>query len=112
MAAYNVYELPFSARPQYITIRLVGTEYRFKLSWNIPANCWVIDITSMNGGPLACGIPLVTGCDLLGQFDYLEIGGQLFVVTDQTATGGVVPTFDDLGITGHVFFLPDGSKPL
>ena len=31
---YTVYELPFTARPQWITIKLVGVDYRFKLAWN------------------------------------------------------------------------------
>ena len=57
-----------------------------------------------NGTPLINGMPLVTGIDLLFQYKYLEVGGQLFVVTDQTAMNGLVPTFDNLGITGHVFF--------
>jgi hypothetical protein len=112
MATYTVYELPFTAYPQYVTARLVGVEYRFRLAWNRFTECWVIDIATAAGAPIANGIPLVTGADLLEQFTYLEIGGQMLVVTDQTATGRLVPSFDDLGLNGHVFFIPDDARPL
>ena len=111
MATYTVYELPFTARPQYVSVRLVGTLYRFKLAWNVPAQCWVVDIMNPDGTLLYCGMPLVTGEDLLKQFEYLGIRGQMVVFTDQTATGGLVPDFDDLGSNGHVYFMPDGTQP-
>ena len=111
MNSYTLYELPFTARPQYVNVHLGGLRYRFKLAWNVPANCWILDILSTNGTPIACGLPIVTGSDMLAQFDYLGIGGQMLVTTDQTRGDGV-PTYEGLGITGHVYFFPDNSQPL
>ena len=111
MATYNIFELPLTGRPQYLSVRLVGVLYRLKLGWNIPAQCWMLDWMTANGTPLLNGMPLVTGCDLLAQYEYLGIAGQLFAITDQTR-GDMPPDYDGFGLTGHLFFLPDGSKPL
>jgi hypothetical protein len=111
MAKYTIYALPFSPRPQFISVRLMNVPYRFKLVWNIPADCWLIDIMFQDGSPLACGIPLVTGADLLTQLGYLEIGGQLLVISDRKPND-IVPSFEGLGLTGHVYFVPDNAQPV
>ncbi len=50
-------------------------------------------------------IPLVTGTDLLGQYEYVGLNGQLFVYTDGNADN--VPTLDNLGIESNLFYLTD-----
>jgi len=72
------------------------------LKWNTPASCWVADLANDDGVPVARGIPLVTGCDLLAQYGHLGLGGQMFVQTDHNADA--VPTFSNLGSTGHLYF--------
>jgi hypothetical protein len=64
-----------------------------------------MDIGDENGTILVAGIPLVSGADLLSQYRYLGFPGGLFVTTDRGA--GEVPTFDGLGATSHLYFIPD-----
>lgn len=54
--------------------------------------------------PIAVGIPLITGADLLEQLYYLGIGGALIV--QSTNDPNLVPDFETLGSTGNLFFIP------
>jgi hypothetical protein len=100
MAAF---EIPVASRPQTFTARLAGVTFNFRLYWNVPAGCWMLDIADVNDDPLANGVALVTGADLLGQLGYLGISGQLYAYCDQDIDQ--VPGWTDLGITGHIVFM-------
>lgn len=102
--AYRVLRIPINARPQIFTIMLSGVLYTIRLYWLVPAECWVIDIMDSIRNPLVCGIPLITGTDLIGQFEYVGIPGQLLVVSDQLPPE-TVPDFTHLGITGKVYYI-------
>jgi hypothetical protein len=98
------YEIPLSPEPQEFAVTLAGAERILRLAYaDAPEGGWLLDIKTSAGDPIICGIPLVTGTDLLAQYAYLGIGGQLHVATDGDA--GAVPTFDDLGITSRLFFV-------
>lgn len=97
------YEVPLSANPQLFSISLGGAQYQINLQWNRFSQAWIIDISDSNKNLLVGGIPLVTGCDLLEQYAYLEIGGSLFVQTDNNALE--MPTFDNLGVNSHLYFV-------
>lgn len=97
------FEIPTIPAPQTFRVALAGKVYRWVLKWCSPAACWVADIYDSQGAALLRGVPLVTGVDLLGQFAYLEFLGQLYAQTDHDADA--VPTFDNLGSTGHLFFV-------
>lgn len=86
-----------------MSISLLSIIYRLTLKWNQNSQCWILDITDVNSIPILTGIPLVTGADLLEQFEYLGIGGQLIAQTDNNIDA--VPTFDNLGSTGHLYFV-------
>jgi hypothetical protein len=104
-----IVEIPFSAsRPQVFRVTLGGIPYQIKLAWNDPAQCWVIDIYDTIGNPLVRGIPLITGTDLVGQFPYLNFGGQLLVISDQKPPDAV-PGWADLGVTGHLYFVSQSA---
>jgi hypothetical protein len=100
----DVFEVPLTARPQVFTVWLGDKEFTWRLYWLKPASCWVIDISDVDGNPIASGIPLVTGTDLFDQFQYTELrGGRLFVMsTDRPPS--TVPGWGDLGLTGHVYW--------
>lgn len=74
-----------------------------KVTWCPPANCWIVDLLDVNNVPIVTGLPLITGASLLEQFDYLGLGGQLIAQTDNNIDA--VPTFDNLGSLGHMYFL-------
>jgi hypothetical protein len=85
---------------------LGGATYNFRLTYNAAQDgCWVMDIGDENSVVLVAGIPLVSGVDLLAQHRHLGFTGSLVVTTDRGA--GEVPTFDGLGETSHLFFIPD-----
>ena len=104
----NVVRIPLSARPQRLQVLLAGVIYGIRLYWLVPANCWAIDLSDHNGNPLISGIALVTGGDLFAQFGYINLGGQLLVMSDnQPLASADPPGWRDLDVTGHVFFIPD-----
>lgn len=97
------YEIPLSPTPQTFRISLAGITYAFTLKWNWVSACWVIDIADATDKPMVSGIPMVTGVDLLSPYAYLGFGGSLVAQTDNAPD--VVPTFDDLGSTGHLYWI-------
>lgn len=99
------FEIPLQNTPQTLAITLTGVQYRLTIHWCDPAQCWIIDIADTNSVPILSGVPMVTGADLLEQFAYLGIGGELIAQTDNDPTA--VPTFTDLGNTGHLYFVVD-----
>lgn len=97
------FEIPLAPAPQKITIALGGVTYRLALVWNGTSACWVLDIYSADSVAILLGVPLVTGVDLLAQYEYLGFGGQLIVQSDPDPD--VVPSFTTLGTTGHLYWV-------
>ncbi|UNA00781.1 hypothetical protein ZHS_25 [Edwardsiella phage vB_EpM_ZHS] len=99
----KAYEIPLSPEPQLFNIQLAGVTYYLTLRWNGEAEAWRLDIAAQDRTPLLNGLLVVTGLDLLGQYAYLGFGGMLIVQTD--ADPDAVPTFENLGKEGHIFFV-------
>ncbi len=97
-----IYEMPMTAKPQRFSIALSGVTYQLTVKWNVAAQCWILDIADEFGVPIVSGIPVVTGADLLGQYEYLNFGGKLFVRTDGN---DLPPGFKNLGITSKVYWV-------
>jgi hypothetical protein len=97
------YRIPLINVAQQLTISLAGVTYSLTVKWNSSANCWVVDIGDQNGVLLVGAIALVTGTDLLGQYGYLNFGGQLIAATDFNPDAP--PTYSNLGTTGTVTFV-------
>ncbi|WP_343724943.1 phage baseplate plug family protein [Herbaspirillum huttiense] len=95
------YEIPLTAEPQAFSIALAGTTYQFTVRWNAISAAWIIDIADASGAAIVSGIPMVTGVDMLEQFDYLNFGFQLVAQTDNDPDA--VPDFAGLGTTGHLY---------
>lgn len=98
-----VHEVPLSPEAQRFSISLAGVTYNLRLQWCDPAGCWMMDINDAGGNALLAGAPLLTGTDILAQFDYLGIGGALTVQTDNDALA--LPTYANLGETSHLYFV-------
>jgi hypothetical protein len=99
----SLFEIPLSSRPQKFSITLSGSEYEMLLLWrNAQDAGWTLDIADTLGNPIIQGIPLVTGCNLLEQYDYLGFDGMLWVQT--TADPDAVPTFDTIGSASHLYW--------
>lgn len=102
----TAYLIPLINQPQTLTITLAGVQYILKVVWNNVSQCWVMDIADSSGNNIATGIPLVTGADLAEQFGYLNFGGMFIAQT--TNDTDAVPTFEDLGNTGNLYFVVGG----
>jgi hypothetical protein len=99
-----IYEIPLTPNPQTFTVAMAGKNYQLTVQWrDAVEGGWVLDIADSLGNPLVQGIPLVTGADLLAQFAYLGIAGQLRVQTDNDPDA--VPVFGNLGATSHLYFV-------
>jgi len=100
----TIYQIPLQPTPQTFKATLVGVIYQLTLTYqNTNEGGWCLDIADSNGNPLVQGIPLVTGCNLLGQYEYLGIGGGLWVQT--TNDPDAVPTFENLGVGSMLYFV-------
>jgi hypothetical protein len=64
---------------------------------------WVIDIYDGDSNtPIVMNVPMVTGADLLAQYEYLNLKGQLIVYTDGNELA--VPTLENLGVESNLYF--------
>jgi len=97
------YRIPLTSSQQQLGISLGGTVYTLTLSFNSNANSWTLDIADQSGNNIVTGIALVTGCDLLGQYGYLNFGGSLVAMTDYDTDA--VPTYSNLGDNGNLYFI-------
>lgn len=121
-----VFEIPLIASPQTFSITLVGATYTMSLNYrkanagvlDAPTGAdpnvagavidtnnldnWVLDISDSAGNPMIFGIPLIPGIDLLGQYAYLNIGGQLTVAVSGDPVA--VPDYAGLGTSSKMLF--------
>ena len=97
------FEVPLSATPQKVSVTLGVDTYVMTVRWNKAAQCWVFDLADQEGTDVLTGVPIVTGANLLEQFDYLEFGGALIAQSDSDIDA--VPTFTNLGTEGHLYFV-------
>jgi hypothetical protein len=99
----SVFEIPLTGVSQRFGITLANVRYILTVRWNSKVSSWFLDIADSGNIPVLSGIPLVTGVDLLEQFEYLGLGGQLFVQTDGDAQA--IPTYENLGTSSHLYFV-------
>jgi len=95
--------IPLAAPPQAFTCSLNGVTYRLTVIWRNAAPGWFLDIADDQGDLIVGGIPLVTGADLLAQYEYLGIGGQLVVASSSDVDAP--PTFAGLGTATLLYYV-------
>lgn len=100
----DTFIIPFSNVPQDFSITLANKELRMVTKWNASdEGGWLLDIfDGITDASIISCVPLVTGADLLEQYEYLGLGGRLIVYTDgdELAT----PTLENLGVESNVYF--------
>jgi hypothetical protein len=99
----KLYELPLIAQQQSLRISLGGVYYNISVEWNESSSNWNINLSDDNGLSILNSIPLLTCANILEQFDYLRLGGNLRITVDSDNTSN--PTYNDLGQTSHVYFV-------
>jgi hypothetical protein len=100
----SLYKIPLSPNPQTFNINLADKEYRLTVRWNAAIEGgWQLDIaTADRGEPILSGIPIVTGADLLGPYEYLGFGGSLVCYS---GSSDLAPTFDNLVAENELLFM-------
>lgn len=96
-------EIPLTAENQQFSISLAGVTYQMAVTWR--AAFWCLDIMDSSGTDLIMGIPLITGADLLAQYNYLGLGFSLYVGCDDPANEN--PTETDLGTNSHLYVVTE-----
>ena len=98
-----ILEIPLQPTPQTLAVSLLNVTYNLGVWWNDDpaAQCWMLDISDAQGNPILLGVPMITGIDLLEQYEYLGLGFHLIVQTDNDVDA--VPTFANLGSNGHLY---------
>jgi hypothetical protein len=100
-----VFEIPLTPTPQKFGITLGGVDYILTVTWEaVPDGGWVLSIADSSNRPIINGIKMVTGANLLAGYEYLGLTGTLAVQTDHDTDA--LPTFDNLGLTSHLYFVP------
>lgn len=99
----TAFEIPLTPEPQTLSVPLGTKTYKLTVRWNPASASWVVDFADEQGVVILNGVPLVTGTNLLEQFDYLDFGGQLIAQTDHDVDA--VPTFANLGSAGRLYFV-------
>lgn len=100
----EVYEIPTAPRNQTFRIALAGTEYQITQRYCAAAEAWLVNIDTVDGAAKIHGLMLVTGADLLSQFEHLGLGGAIVVQSDNDPDE--VPSRETMGSTGHLYYLP------
>ena len=105
----SYFQIPIIDPPLSFGVNLAGINYTMALKWNDSDQAgWVMDIADENNTPLACGIPLVTGADLLSGLDYLGIQGALVLYTNGDESA--VPTYENLGTGCLLYFVTNAAS--
>lgn len=92
-------EIRLTPDNQTFSISQGGHDYGMRIVWH--GTCWFLDLLDSNNGLIIGGIALITGADLLAQYQHLGLGFSLYVVCDDPASEN--PGATDLGITSHLY---------
>lgn len=103
----TLFTIPLDPIPQTFAISLGGIDYNMTVKWNDSADAgWQMDLSDVNTGEsIVAGIPLITGRNLLDGLEYLGIEGEFWVYTE--GGGDAVPTLENLGSDGNLYFRTD-----
>lgn len=98
-----VFLIPVQNVPQKFSIELGGIGYIITTRWNTEAGAWALDIADeASGTALITNLPIVTGIDLLAQYQHI-ISGSLVAYTEGNEYAP--PNLDNFGREGNLFFV-------
>lgn len=98
----SLFSIPLRTGSQRLTVDLGDGDYNFRFLYRkAPETGWSMDIDGPRGIAIH-GVPLLLGTDLLWQFQYFQIPGQLFV--RRLNEGSEVLSYDDMGRNIQLLF--------
>lgn len=101
--AEKLFRIPLMNEPQVFEIDLSGRALTIVCRWNPEIPAWQLCLRdAVTGEPLLTCMPLVTGVDLLAQYQYLGLPGKLFCYTE--GNGDAPPTLENLGIEAQLYY--------
>lgn len=100
----TVFVVPLTNVPQQFDITIAGRQLNVTCKWN-EFQGWVLDVYDSNGDPRILNLPLVTGCDLLGQYAHIDPTGKAIVYTDGDQYAP--PTINNLGSESNLYLVVD-----
>lgn len=103
----SLFEIPLTPQNQNVTVTLGGVAYELVIKYcRGDLAVWMMDVLDPNSqAPIAAGIPLVTGTNLMRQLKYLGIGGAgTFFGVYSDAAIDAPPTYTNLGIQSHLVY--------
>lgn len=71
--------LDLESRNQKFRCVLEGVQHQVRLIWNARAGTWTVDIETLDGVPVACGVALQTG---VNPFSHMQLDLGSFVIFD------------------------------
>jgi hypothetical protein len=91
----TTYNIPLAVGAQRLTVDLGDGDYRLRLLYRDADEAgWSLDLDGPRDIAIH-GMPMLVGVDLLWQYAYFGIPGQLFV--RRTNTGPEIFSYDDMG---------------
>lgn len=102
--------IPLQPQSQQLQITIGSVPYNLIVQWNAPNASWMMDILDQDNNQILSGVPLITGADLLEQFEYLMIGGAIDAGEMQVQTTSdtfAVPTYANLGTDGNLYWVTE-----
>jgi hypothetical protein len=99
----SIYNIPLSPGAQRFSVDLGDGDYRFRLIYRDADEAgWSMDIDGPRGIAIH-GIPFVVGIDLLWQYRYFGVPGQLFA--HRTDDGPEIVAYEDMGIAVQLVYV-------
>lgn len=90
-----ILEIPLNPYPELFQIEINGTPFYLRTHWNVAMQRWTIDVGLGENDWLIRNLALVSGVDLLEQYEHLGLGFELRLWVDGNIEGEA--TFENLG---------------
>lgn len=94
--------IPITSDPaQTLRVELEGELYNFRITYSERSGVWALDIADVDAVPLASGVALVAGADILSPYG-LNIGGLAIVEVGSTGGDANATNLGDVYKLAHI----------